>query len=63
MKKKLKVAIIGPGNIGTDLMFKVMRSDWLEMSAMLGVVESEGLKRARNLGFIASTEGIGRAHV
>ena len=58
MGKKLKVAIIGPGNIGTDLMFKVMRSDWLEMSAMLGVVESEGLKRARNLGFITSTEGI-----
>lgn len=59
MKQKLKVAILGPGNIGADLMFKVMRSDWLEMSAMLGVVESEGLKRARDLGFLASTEGIG----
>ena len=58
MKQKLKVAILGPGNIGTDLMFKVMRSDWLEMSAMLGVVESEGIKRARDLGFITSTDGI-----
>lgn len=58
MHQKLKVAIIGPGNIGTDLMFKVIRSEWLEMSAMLGVVESEGLKRARNLGFITSTDGI-----
>ena len=59
MSQKLKVAIIGPGNIGTDLMFKVMRSEYLEMSAMLGVVESEGLKRARDLGFITSTDGIG----
>ena len=58
MKQKLKVAILGPGNIGTDLMFKVMRSNWLEMSAMLGVVESEGIKRARDLGFITSTNGI-----
>jgi len=58
MKKKIKVAIIGPGNIGTDLMYKVMRSDKLEMSAMLGIVESEGLERARQLGFITSTEGI-----
>lgn len=58
MKTKVKVAIIGPGNIGTDLMYKVMRSENLEMSAMLGIVESEGLKRAGDLGFVTSTEGI-----
>ncbi len=58
MSQKIKVAIIGPGNIGTDLMYKVMRSKNLEMSAMLGIVESEGLKRAAGLGFITSTEGI-----
>lgn len=56
--KKIKVAIIGPGNIGTDLMYKVMRSDKLQMSAMLGIVESEGLERARQLGFVTSTEGV-----
>ena len=58
MSQKIKVAIIGPGNIGTDLMYKVMRSKNLEMSAMLGIVDSEGLKRAGDLGFITSTEGI-----
>jgi acetaldehyde dehydrogenase len=58
MKNKIKVAIIGPGNIGTDLMYKVMRSDFLEMSAMLGIVESKGIKRAKDLGFITSTEGV-----
>ena len=39
--RKVKVAIIGPGNIGTDLMYKVFRSKYLEMSLMIGVVESE----------------------
>ncbi len=58
MGKKAKVAIIGPGNIGTDLMYKVMRSDVLEMSAMIGIAESEGIKRARNLGVTTSIEGI-----
>lgn len=58
MNKKLKVAIIGPGKIGTDLMFKVMRSPWLEMSVMIGRKESEGILRARSLGFDTSIEGI-----
>src|SRR5690625_3335588 len=58
MNQKVKVAILGPGNIGTDLMYKIMRSKNLEMSAMLGIVESEGLKRAGKLGFITSTKGI-----
>ncbi len=56
--KKVKVAIVGPGNIGTDLMYKVFRSQYLEMSLMLGVVESEGIKRARSKGVEVSTEGI-----
>ena len=55
---KIKVGIIGPGNIGTDLMFKVMRSKNLEMKLMSGIVESEGIKRARNLGFETSIEGV-----
>lgn len=56
---KVKVAIIGPGNIGSDLMYKIMRSKNLEMGAMIGIdPESEGLKRAAALGFKTSSEGI-----
>jgi acetaldehyde dehydrogenase (acetylating) len=55
-----KSAIIGPGNIGSDLMYKIMRSDCLEMSYMVGIVESEGIRRARNLGFETTTEGVER---
>ncbi|MFV0550405.1 MAG: acetaldehyde dehydrogenase (acetylating) [Anaerorhabdus sp.] len=55
---KVKVAIIGPGNIGTDLMYKVMKSDYLEMKLMVGIVESEGIKRAQSLGFETSLNGI-----
>lgn len=58
MSQKVKVAIIGPGNIGTDLMYKVQRSSVLEMSAMIGIMESEGINRARNLGIPTSIEGI-----
>ncbi|TBN36372.1 acetaldehyde dehydrogenase (acetylating) [Paracoccus subflavus] len=55
-----KVAIIGSGNIGTDLMIKVMRvSKMLEMGAMVGIdPESEGLKRAARLGVPTTAAGI-----
>lgn len=56
--KKVKVAIIGPGNIGSDLMYKVMKSRNLEMSCMAGIVESEGIKRAKGLGFETTTKGV-----
>lgn len=56
--KKVKVAVIGPGNIGTDLMYKILRSPFLEMSVMIGVVESEGIKRAQKMGIETSIEGI-----
>ncbi|MDR1000914.1 MAG: acetaldehyde dehydrogenase (acetylating) [Clostridiales bacterium] len=55
---KIKVGIIGPGNIGSDLMFKVFRSKNLEMGIMAGIVESEGIKRAAFLGVPVSTEGV-----
>ncbi|MBR5468011.1 MAG: acetaldehyde dehydrogenase (acetylating) [Firmicutes bacterium] len=55
---KIKVGIIGPGNIGTDLMYKVMKSKHLQMDFMTGIVESEGLARAREFGFKTSTDGV-----
>ena len=55
---RIKVGIIGPGNIGSDLMYKVMRSQYLEMKMMAGVIESEGLKRARDFGFETSLKGV-----
>jgi acetaldehyde dehydrogenase len=57
---KTKVAIIGPGNIGTDLMFKVMRlSEVLEMGAMVGIdPASDGLARAGRLGISTTHEGV-----
>lgn len=60
MDQGLKVAIIGPGNIGTDLMMKVLRSPKLELAMMAGVIpESAGLQRAAELGIAATAEGIG----
>lgn len=58
MADKIKVAVIGPGNIGTDLMFKIFRSRYLQMEMMVGIIESEGIKRARSLGVRTSIEGI-----
>ncbi len=56
---KVKVAILGSGNIGTDLMMKLGRSDVLELTSVIGIdPESEGLKRARELGYTAIDTGI-----
>lgn len=58
MSKKLRAVIIGPGNIGTDLLMKAMRSDWIEPVWMVGIEESEGIKRARDFGMKVSTSGV-----
>jgi acetaldehyde/propanal dehydrogenase len=58
MSKKLRAVIIGPGNIGTDLLMKAMRSDWIEPVWMVGIEESEGIKRARDFGMKVSTRGV-----
>jgi acetaldehyde dehydrogenase len=57
---KIKAAIIGSGNIGTDLMIKIMRySDVLEMTALVGIdPASDGLARAQRMGVATTHEGI-----
>ena len=59
-KRKVKVAILGSGNIGTDLMFKILREPGTMELALLAGIEpqSEGLSRARSLGINASHDGI-----
>lgn len=59
MYSRVKVAILGPGNIGTDLMYKVLRGRRIELAMMAGVIpESEGLARAASLGIATTAQGI-----
>ncbi|CAI0903524.1 Acetaldehyde dehydrogenase [Serratia fonticola] len=60
MMSKRKVAIIGSGNIGTDLMIKILRNaKHLEMGAMVGIdPESDGLARARRMGVATCHTGV-----
>lgn len=56
---KLKVAILGSGNIGTDLMIKLERSDILQLTTMIGIdPESDGLRRAKEQGYEVFDTGI-----
>jgi acetaldehyde dehydrogenase len=56
---KVGAAIVGPGNIGTDLLTKLMRSDVVEVRLMSGIVpDSPGLQRAAGLGIDTSAEGV-----
>lgn len=58
-KRKLKVAIIGSGNIGTDLLIKILRSPYLECGAFIGRnLSSPGMVKALSLGVTVSAEGI-----
>ncbi|PLP95270.1 acetaldehyde dehydrogenase (acetylating) [Pseudomonas sp. FFUP_PS_473] len=60
MNNKLNVAIIGSGNIGTDLMIKILRhAQHLNMSVMVGIdPNSDGLARAARLGVATTHEGV-----
>ncbi len=59
MFQKIKCALIGPGNIGTDLLAKLQRSPVLEPVWMVGIdPNSDGLKRAREMGIKTTAEGV-----
>lgn len=59
MNERIACAIIGPGNIGTDLLYKLRRSAVLEPVWMVGVdPSSEGLKRARDMGLKTTDQGV-----
>lgn len=59
MSKKIKCALIGPGNIGTDLLAKLQRSPVLEPVWMVGIdPSSDGLKRAQEMGIKTTADGV-----
>ncbi len=59
MTQKINCALIGPGNIGTDLLAKLQRSPVLRPVWMVGIdPESDGLKRAREMGIKTTAEGV-----
>lgn len=59
-RQKVKAAIIGSGNIGSDLMIKIMRhGEYIEMGAMVGIdPSSDGLARAKRMGVAITHEGV-----
>ena len=58
-QRKIRCALIGSGNIGTDLIYKIQRSPLLEPVWMVGIdAASEGLAKARDMGLKTTHEGV-----
>jgi acetaldehyde dehydrogenase len=56
---RIRAAVLGPGNIGTDLLMKLLKRDRIEVALMAGIYEdSPGLARARELGVETSARGV-----
>jgi acetaldehyde/propanal dehydrogenase len=56
---KVNAAIVGSGNIGTDLLLKALRSEWIDPKWLVGIeADSDGLARARKLGVRTTHEGV-----
>src|SRR5438094_920395 len=56
---KIRAAIIGSGNIGTDLAIKARRSEWIEPAWVVGIdPESDGLRRAKEMGLKITSAGV-----
>jgi acetaldehyde dehydrogenase len=59
MARKVRAAVVGSGNIGTDLLYKLRRSELIDPIAMIGIdPESEGLRLAAEMGVATSHEGV-----
>ncbi len=59
MQQRVRAAVLGPGNIGTDLLVKLRRNPRIEVVLMAGIdPSSPGLARARELGVESSAEGV-----
>lgn len=59
MNGKINVALVGSGNIGTDLMYKALRSDWIRPLWMAGIdPSSDGLAKAREQGLKTTSHGV-----
>lgn len=56
--RKVKVGVIGPGNIGLDLLYKIQRSEYLHPELIVNIRESKGIEYAKNMGVPTSTDGV-----